>query len=291
MKKTKIIIPALGILLLSTAASVTGTVAWFTAANDVNVTGLQFKAQSEQAIVVSNEEKASWLNAGVAASHTGAGQTFLNTSTADFTNWYHAYSSNANDGQATVDRVALTVAKPDAGTTASETGLGTVTSATKANNETDSSFNGQNVYLLNRFYVQSATQVALSSQDLYVKDLKVEGNSTNVKLDASIRIGFAYGSGKFIFAPVADASDEYNVYDLEENATAVEAITDTAAGYVISGDSGVNIPAYTNNGANALAIEVYIWFEGEDVNNKSANVLGDMDQLSITFKLGNKTHA
>lgn len=40
MKKTKIIIPALGMLLLSTAASVSGTVAWFSMNNSVNVTGM-----------------------------------------------------------------------------------------------------------------------------------------------------------------------------------------------------------------------------------------------------------
>lgn len=36
MKKSKIIIPALGMLLLSTAASVTGTVAWFTTVSSAN---------------------------------------------------------------------------------------------------------------------------------------------------------------------------------------------------------------------------------------------------------------
>ncbi len=40
MKKTKIIIPALGMLLLSTAASVSGTVAWFSMNNSVTVTGM-----------------------------------------------------------------------------------------------------------------------------------------------------------------------------------------------------------------------------------------------------------
>lgn len=44
MKKTKVIIPALGILLLSTAASVTGTVAWFTNNNKVEATGMAIKA-------------------------------------------------------------------------------------------------------------------------------------------------------------------------------------------------------------------------------------------------------
>lgn len=40
MKKTKIIIPALAMLLLSTAASVSGTVAWFSMNNSVTVTGM-----------------------------------------------------------------------------------------------------------------------------------------------------------------------------------------------------------------------------------------------------------
>ena len=45
MKKTKVIIPALGILLLSTAASVTGTVAWFTTNNTVAADGMQIMAK------------------------------------------------------------------------------------------------------------------------------------------------------------------------------------------------------------------------------------------------------
>lgn len=40
MKKTKVIIPALGLLVLSTAASVTGTVAWFSMNSKVSVTGM-----------------------------------------------------------------------------------------------------------------------------------------------------------------------------------------------------------------------------------------------------------
>lgn len=38
MKKSKIIIPALGVLVLSTAASITGTVAWFTASRSATLT-------------------------------------------------------------------------------------------------------------------------------------------------------------------------------------------------------------------------------------------------------------
>ena len=53
MKKTKIIIPALGVLLLSTAASVTGTVAWFSANSTVKANGMRVKAKAESALVIS----------------------------------------------------------------------------------------------------------------------------------------------------------------------------------------------------------------------------------------------
>lgn len=42
MKKSKIIVPALGILLLSTAASISGTVAWFTASRTFSTTVSEF---------------------------------------------------------------------------------------------------------------------------------------------------------------------------------------------------------------------------------------------------------
>lgn len=47
MKKTKILVPAMGMLLLSTAASITGTVAWFAANASVTATGMQITAKTE----------------------------------------------------------------------------------------------------------------------------------------------------------------------------------------------------------------------------------------------------
>ena len=61
MKKTKVIIPALGMLLLSTAASVTGTVAWFSMNSDVTASGMNISARSESAyLVVSNAEEGTY---------------------------------------------------------------------------------------------------------------------------------------------------------------------------------------------------------------------------------------
>ena len=52
MKKTKILIPAMALLALSTAASVTGTVAWFQANTTVTATGLQMKSTLPSSLVI-----------------------------------------------------------------------------------------------------------------------------------------------------------------------------------------------------------------------------------------------
>ena len=52
MKKTKIIIPALGLLLLSTAASVTGTVAWFSSNSTVSATGMTISAKTDSNFLI-----------------------------------------------------------------------------------------------------------------------------------------------------------------------------------------------------------------------------------------------
>ena len=52
MKKTKVIIPALGILLLSTAASVTGTVAWFSTNQNVTADKMSISVQSGSSFLI-----------------------------------------------------------------------------------------------------------------------------------------------------------------------------------------------------------------------------------------------
>ena len=66
MKKTKVIIPALGMLLLSTAASVTGTVAWFAANASVSATGMQLKAKTDsEYLVISHDSDTATWTAGI----------------------------------------------------------------------------------------------------------------------------------------------------------------------------------------------------------------------------------
>lgn len=54
MKKSKILAPALAILCLSTAASVTGTVAWFAANNVVSATGMNIRSVTPASLVIAD---------------------------------------------------------------------------------------------------------------------------------------------------------------------------------------------------------------------------------------------
>lgn len=55
MKKTKVLVPALGILCLSMAASITGTVAWFSANASVTANGMRIAAATDSSLLISDE--------------------------------------------------------------------------------------------------------------------------------------------------------------------------------------------------------------------------------------------
>ena len=118
MKKTKIIVPALGMLLLSTAASVTGTVAWFSANSQVTATGMTVSAKSDSKLLVINfgESFDASGEATTATSTHAATQLFpvapavsltsANVETAG--SWHYAYSSSTATATASGSYTACT---------------------------------------------------------------------------------------------------------------------------------------------------------------------------------------
>ena len=97
MKKTKIIVPALGIIAFATAASITGTVAWFTANNAVSVTGMQFKTQvGNNLLIADNQTGVSFTDSVFGTSLTQTRKAKLEpVSSIDGVGFY--YTTVAND--------------------------------------------------------------------------------------------------------------------------------------------------------------------------------------------------
>ena len=113
MKKTKIVVPALAVLLLSTAASVSGTVAWFSMNTSINVTGMTVTTKVSSSLLIaennydaeySNEDLGQVRSGIIEPASTVDGNSFFYTTNADVlgdsnADEYHTYSEAANAEQ------------------------------------------------------------------------------------------------------------------------------------------------------------------------------------------------
>ena len=72
MKKTKVLIPAIGLLVLSTAASITGTVAWFSVNNRVTVSGMTAHTRVSSNLLISADNNEANYAATMADQVVGA---------------------------------------------------------------------------------------------------------------------------------------------------------------------------------------------------------------------------
>lgn len=283
MKTMKKLIPALAMLLVSAVLLGTSTFAWFSMNSQVTATGMKVKAQAEGGIVISNESKQDW-KASANASHVIDGTTLvatelIPTSTANATNWFHATSDDANDArkeQEVAKYAEYTKSSADATYKITESdGVGTVTmgSGTKG------------IYLLNKFYIQSsADEITLGNDGLYINSVTATSTTSNTAaLNKSLRVAIVLNDGTTsvtrIFSPIEGADDTYKV----KNTTSIDPIN---AGVQDTTTGLKNIPAYNSTGTGAIEAAIYIYFEGEDSNCKSANLASTIDTIDVQVVFG-----
>lgn len=96
MKKTKILVPAMALLALSTAASVTGTVAWFSMNDKVSVTGMNVHTNVGSNLLISATNSESAFASGLDQPVTGLLEPVSTVDGVDF--YYHATSNVYGDG-------------------------------------------------------------------------------------------------------------------------------------------------------------------------------------------------
>ena len=105
MKKTKIIIPAMGLLLLGTAASVTGTVAWFSMNTSVKITGMQVKTKVSNNLLIAADTLASNAKKADSAFESSLSQTVKGylepVSTVNAKDFFYTLSAKADGSLAT----------------------------------------------------------------------------------------------------------------------------------------------------------------------------------------------
>ena len=313
-KMKKIMAAAIAMMTFSTAAAVTGTVAWFTASNIVSADGIYLQADKEEGFVINNEGLANntW-GASIKASHdgklNGEQAKFIPTSTADAEKWYHA-NAEYQDNHSAAN-----------GTTFTQLAVEEAESTSGVYKATISEGVNKNLYLLNTFYLKSSTTTILNATGLWAKVSaeSTEITSVSTYLNNTLRVLVRYGSapdtdndgradgaspvynfvGSSIWAPFRPVDPATNrTYDVggsisdtgvRTGATSVIAV---AGGEVARlGEAAVAIPAnnLTNKNVNTLKVEVYAYFEGEDVDCYSDHITNTLDKLSVTVKLGTQS--
>lgn len=254
------LLAAIAMVLVAAIALGSSTYAWFVASGTVKAEGMKVQAQAESGILI--KENKTTAKFGTVATVSAAAAKLYPTSTTDLTNWYHAVSQQADDAEFQQ----------------SATGAYTKLDTTALND----------YRLFNQFVIRSATDTAISNAKLQIQNVTVSGGDTTENLNKSIRVGIkvsnggAENSATYIYAPKADSVFTLTAkYDGDKKVT--ENITATANDFLNLADN--SIPANDTG----LIVDVFVWYEGEDANCKTSNVISNgssltPDELSVSVE-------
>ena len=313
MKKTKIVVPALAVLLLSTAASVSGTVAWFSMNTSINVSGMQVKTKvsSNLQISVDNVE-AHFSNEDLEQSRAAYLEP---ASTVDGENYYYTINANGEgaakpqgtNGATTYTAYAENASTPIASTLAGKTNY-------------DKAFNDSYTFTAPAADAQSATindticyayvdysfflkgTAANASQSIYMSKCLMQYKGGNQTQFGELSSGLAWRVCLFAKsttqgtdvtdaqAAVAANNKSIMKFSTADNHTSGYAVTDETStlGEVENADDPAIVASNLTPGeAVYYKVVVRLWLEGEDTtctNETYATLTGDWS-LSVDFNL------
>lgn len=260
MKKSRIILPAVALLTISTVAAASSTVAWFAASRDVTVTG--------NTVTVVNPESA--LNVTLAPLK-GTTET-TKDQTLNLPLYMRDGSVNIDDnGQAYKQDIVTK-------------------EYVAANYTTENDSQGNPIYraaswkMTFKMVADSADNYAVffNTKDLATKiKATVDAGNTNEKIKESFRIAFVAGNVKSVLAPFAETDNELTYVKAAgvENADSalgkyntirISNIATRQPTEIASGDAQTNALTAANGyigtitTGNELEVTCYAWFEGMD---------------------------
>ena len=306
--------------LVATVALGSSTYAWFTMNKSVDVTGMKLKAQAEKGILINEMagsgsvttgndtvDNGTWSESAFAESTVNA---LRPASTADFTSWWHANSKKTNTeagvnaGGTAIDTDTVEISSGNYYSDISSISEYNVPASADTNAAntvyyvdgtglTASTYDdGEGYYVKYVYYIKSS-----SNENLVVPQGQLTANvtatlqgstATAQDLDKAIRVGIKVsGDNKAtIFAPVTGSTTTaYKVTgDAAGTTASLVQVTPNAGGTGVAINAAdVTLPKVTDDG---LEIDVYVWFEGEDINCKSDNLAETLNsyQIDITFE-------
>ena len=276
MKKTKIIVPAMGLLILGTAASVTGTVAWFSMNNSVNVTGMNVRTTVGSNILISATNSESAYASGLNQPVSGVLEP---VSTVNGVNFFYHSTTNAVAGDGHVTDTTFVAYE-----------AGDAFDANYSMNNTASSPDcyGYKDY---SFYIK-ATNGESTTKSLVMSKCNItyKGSAVSDKAWRVAVFGVETSTGATVDdATAAAVGNLKSILKLSAaayfNSEAVASVS--TFGSVTSLGANADIGTITSANTGYFKIIVRLWLEGNDTtcNNETyAQLSGDF-QLDLSFNL------
>ena len=296
MKKSKILVPALGILVLSTAASITGTVAWFSVNNSVTVDGMSVTTKVAGNLLIAETNAEDQYGSALHQGRTGILEP---ASTIDGVDYFYSTDAKADGSKEHLTSEDPYIAYSE------DTALSN-TNAGKENYDDDfmkeyteivaPNVTTSNVvygYIDYSFYLK-ATNTASANYEIRMTkcNMLYNGNNALGSVDKAWRVAvFSKTSGK-----TTPTNDEVAVGNLKSilkksdaayfGGTAVDSTTAKAA-VTSLGSAATIVTPIAQNATVYQKVTVRLWLEGEDTscNNETYAALTNAWTLDLEFKL------
>lgn len=303
-KNTRKLISAVGMLLISASMLVTSTFAWFTMNREVEVRNLTVQAKAEGGLLISETSGYTandiWDDTANSVTETDDAKVALYpTSTANSSNWYHATSTTVNNAANAIEGEASDYKSE--GYTLLNLDSNEIQAAMSGSNSkkdvyyVDSGETGYDdedakYYIKYTYYLKTSTEGVTSlglnsgNQNVNISVVNVTGNDNSIDLNKAIRIGIEIGNKFYIFAPCAGATNTYYVNAAKTATTVVDSSTSTHDEPMTVATALSSLPGVKQTGT---PVYIYMWYEGEDENCKSENIVATLDELTVNveFKL------
>lgn len=263
------LLAAIAMVLVAAIALGSSTYAWFVASGTVKAEGMKVQAKSEGGLAIRWAGEASEPWGTTASAKMDTATALLPASTANLAKWTYAKALKANESAAdttTYKDITTDVFKG-----------------------TDGAF-GENEYVVMQPFEIRSTAGNKLAKGLYVSGVDVtRGENKDKDLDLSLRVGVRMKGadgfvGNFIYAPIPGGSTNYTWHAVAADDT------DTRVTLSTKGTSADNnsqllakdqtVPAVEGN---AVKVQVFIWYEGEDAKLYSDNYVANDLDVTVSF--------
>lgn len=283
MKK---LIPALCMLLVAACLMGTSTYAWFAANENVTASGMQVKAAADGGLAIASYNVDS---DNVSAAYP-ATTDFAASAAAKWTNQLNAdgtINTNATvKPTSTMNGVWVTANSEDANLSKDATTTYAVVDAANLKNHAQQTS-----------FVIKSLDVSATTYTLKVASIALDGVTESVAgeaLNDSIRVAIcvtditdaaagtlAGTSAWYYFAPLSEATDATTLTYAATAGTTATNYTSTDKIYL--GADCANKEIATGLDSVGVKVDVYVYYDGEDENCKSANIALNVDTIKLTI--------